>query len=80
VLANILLHGVTARSGGGENYEGAMPAFHQLGDAELAAVASYIRSAWSNKAAAVGQLFAQERKASDRAHAVRGRRRSRPGA
>ena len=39
----------------------------QTADAELAAVASYIRSAWGNQAAAVApDLIAQERKASDR--------------
>ncbi|MCL4771382.1 MAG: c-type cytochrome, partial [Burkholderiaceae bacterium] len=40
VLANILLHGVTGPiTVAGKSYEGAMPAFRQLGDAELAAVA-----------------------------------------
>ncbi len=68
VLANILLHGVTGPiTVAGKSYEGAMPAFRQLGDAELAAVASYIRSAWGNQAAAVAPgLIAQERKANDR--------------
>lgn len=67
-LANILLHGVEGEiTVGGVTYTGAMPAFHQLGDAELAAVATYIRSAWSNKAEALEPgLFAQERKASPR--------------
>ena len=64
-LANILLHGVTGEiSVAGASYNGAMPAFQQLGDAELAAVASYIRSAWSNKAGALpATLVEQERKA-----------------
>ena len=68
VLANNLLHGVTGPiTVAGKSYEGAMPAFRQLGDAELAAVASYIRSAWGNQAAAVApDLIAQERQASDR--------------
>ncbi|OGB48649.1 MAG: cytochrome C oxidase Cbb3 [Burkholderiales bacterium RIFCSPLOWO2_12_FULL_65_40] len=68
VLANILLHGVTGPiTVAGKSYEGAMPAFRQLGDAELAAVASYIRSAWGNQAAPLTpERFAQERKASDR--------------
>ena len=68
VLANILLHGVTGPiTVAGKSYEGAMPSFRQLGDAELAAVASYIRSAWGNQAAAVApDLIAQERKANDR--------------
>ena len=44
-----------------------MPAFQQIADAELAALVSYIRSAWGNQAAAVAPgLIAQERQASDR--------------
>ncbi len=44
-----------------------MPAFKQLGDAELAALASHIRGTWSNKAPPIkAELFAQERKASAR--------------
>lgn len=64
-LTNILLHGITGEiTVAGTSYNGAMPAFAQLGDAELAAVATYIRSSWSNKAEAVpATLFEQERKA-----------------
>ncbi len=67
-LANILLHGINGEMEvAGNTYQGAMPAFHQLSDAELAALASYIRSSWSNKAEAVpADLFAQERKANPR--------------
>ena len=63
-LANILLHGVNGNiEVAGVAYQGAMPAFHQLGDAELAALATYIRSNWSNKAEALpADLFAKERK------------------
>ena len=65
ILANILLHGITGEiQVAGATYNGAMPAFQQLGDAELAAVASYIRTAWSNKAEAMpATLLEQERKA-----------------
>ena len=68
VLANILLHGVTGElTVKGQTYQGAMPSFQQLGDAELAALASYIRSSWSNQAGPVEPgLFAQERQASTR--------------
>ncbi|CAN5430658.1 hypothetical protein BH11PSE9_BH11PSE9_17020 [soil metagenome] len=68
VLANIVLHGVTGEiSVAGQTYKGAMPAFAQLGDAELAAVLSHVRSAWSNKSAAIeGELIAAERKANPR--------------
>ena len=68
VVVNILLHGVSGEiSVMGASYKGAMPPFKQLGDAELAAVASYIRAEWSNKAGAIKpELFAAERKASTR--------------
>lgn len=67
-LANILLHGITGEiSVAGSVYNGAMPSFQQLGDAELAAVASYVRSAWSNKAQPLPvELLGQERKTSAR--------------
>ena len=67
-LANILLHGINGEMEVACNtYQGAMPAFHQLSDAELAALATHIRSSWSNKAEAVpADLFVQERKANPR--------------
>ncbi|SFB69756.1 Cytochrome C oxidase, cbb3-type, subunit III [Polaromonas sp. OV174] len=67
-LANILLHGVSGElSVMGNSYKGAMPSFQQLSDAELAAVASYVRAEWSNKAGALkAELFATERKAGTR--------------
>lgn len=66
VVANILLHGITGEiTVEGQKYQGAMPSFAQLSDAELAGVASFVRSNWSNKAEPIGaDLFAQERKAS----------------
>jgi mono/diheme cytochrome c family protein len=66
VLANILLHGVEGEiTVAGTTFKGTMPSFKQLGDAELAAVASYVRSEWSNKAAPVKpELFAAERQGS----------------
>ena len=67
-LANILLHGIEGEIDvEGVTYKGAMPAFPQLADAELAAVATYIRSSWSNKSEALApELFEKERKASTR--------------
>lgn len=67
-VANILLHGVSGElTVMGNPYKGAMPSFQQLSDAELAAVASYVRSEWSNKASAIkSELFASERKSSTR--------------
>lgn len=68
ILANILLHGIDGEIRvAGSTYQGAMPAFKQLSDAELAAVASHVRTAWSNKAAPVdAALFAQARQADTR--------------
>ncbi len=63
VLANILLHGITGEiTGKGSKDQGAMPAFPQLSDAELAGIASFIRGNWSNKAEPLqAELFAKER-------------------
>lgn len=68
IVVNILLHGVSGElTVMGNTYKGAMPSFQQLSDAELAAVASYVRSGWSNKAGAIkADLFASERKSSTR--------------
>jgi mono/diheme cytochrome c family protein len=50
-LANLLLHGIQGKMiVKGVSYQGVMPAWNQLSDAEIAAVASYIRSDWGNKA------------------------------
>ena len=54
VLTHILLHGVVGElKVKGVVYNGAMPAWNSLGDAELAAVMSYIRSDWGNQAPAI---------------------------
>jgi mono/diheme cytochrome c family protein len=68
VVANILLHGINGDlTVAGNTFKGSMPSFKQLGDAELAAVASYVRSEWSNKAAPIKpEVFAAERKAATR--------------
>jgi mono/diheme cytochrome c family protein len=68
MVVNILLHGVTGEMEvAGAVYKGAMPAFNQLGDPELAALASYIRGNWSNKVEPITpELFDQERKANPR--------------
>jgi mono/diheme cytochrome c family protein len=53
-LANLLLHGIQGRmTVKGVSYQGVMPAWNHLSDAEIAAVASYIRSDWGNKAALI---------------------------
>ena len=54
-LARIILHGLTGPvEVAGETYAGAMPPWGGvLKDADIAAVATYIRSAWGNKAAPV---------------------------
>jgi mono/diheme cytochrome c family protein len=68
VVANILLHGINGEiTVAGNTFKGAMPSFGQLGDAELAAVASYVRSEWSNKAGAIKpEVFAAQRQANPR--------------
>ena len=68
VLANIVLHGITGEiSVRGQTFKGAMPAFGHLGDAELAAVLSHVRSSWSNSSAPIeADLVAKERKSSTR--------------
>jgi mono/diheme cytochrome c family protein len=68
VLANILLHGVTGDiTVAGVAYKGAMPSFARLGDLELAAVLSLVRSAWSNKSPPISaDLIGKERKESPR--------------
>ena len=68
IVANILLHGISGEINvKGTVYKSAMPAFNQLSDTELAALASHIRSTWSNKSPPLkAELFAQERKAHPR--------------
>jgi mono/diheme cytochrome c family protein len=68
ILANIVLHGINGDIVvAGQAYKGSMPSFAQLGDAELAAVLSQVRSSWSNKSAPVKpELIEKERKANPR--------------
>lgn len=68
IVANILLYGINGQiTVKGATFNGAMPSFAQLGDAELAAVASHIRSTWSNKATPVSaELVAKVRKEATR--------------
>jgi len=65
ILANILLHGISGEiEVEGAKFNGQMPAFGQLSDAEIAGVASYIRRSWSNKAESIeASLVQAERKA-----------------
>lgn len=67
-LVNVLLHGVSGEiTVMGNSYKGAMPAFKQLSNNELAAVVTYIRAEWSNKAGAIKpELFEAERNANTR--------------
>ena len=51
VLTHILLHGVNGPLVvKGNTYNGAMPAWNSMNDMELAAVMTYIRTEWGNKA------------------------------
>jgi mono/diheme cytochrome c family protein len=54
ILVQIPLHGISGSvQVKGTTYNGAMPVFNALSDAEIAAVLSYVRSTWGNSAAAV---------------------------
>jgi mono/diheme cytochrome c family protein len=68
IVANILLYGINGQiTVKGATFTGSMPGFGRLSDAELAAVASHIRSTWSNKAAPLSaELFEKVRKAATR--------------
>ena len=74
VLANILLHGINGPiTVTGQQFAGSMPSFQKLRDEELAAVASYVRSNWSNQAQPLAAArFASERKASARSTPFQG--------
>jgi mono/diheme cytochrome c family protein len=54
-VIQIVLHGIQGSlTVNGGKYNGAMPTFGaQLSDVEIAAVLSYVRSQWGNKAGAV---------------------------
>lgn len=54
VLAQILLHGINGPIRVlDKDYNGLMPPWKALSDAEIAAIATYIRSSWGNSAAPV---------------------------
>ncbi len=63
LVAQILLHGIQGEIEVlGTTYNGVMPAFPQLSDAELAAVETYIRTEWGNDGSAVTpELYAEQR-------------------
>jgi mono/diheme cytochrome c family protein len=59
-LIGIVLHGVTGElEVKGHKYSGAMPAWAALNDAEIAAVLTYVRSEWGNRAAPVAAAAVQ---------------------
>ncbi len=74
VLANILLHGINGEIEVlGTTYRGAMPSFRQLSDGELAAIATWLRTQWSNGSAAIdAALFERERAANARTEPFEG--------
>ena len=63
VIGQILLHGIQGPIEVlGEVYNGVMPAFPQLSDAELAAVTNYVRTEWGNEAPEVtADWYAEQR-------------------
>ena len=52
-LTNVLLNGLKGVEIGGEQYHGVMPAQATLTDAQIAAVLTYVRNAFGNRASAV---------------------------
>ncbi len=64
-LARLVLHGLSGPvSVHGATFNGQMPPWQQLSDAELAAVLSYVRSSWGNNAPAIApDVVAKERAA-----------------
>ncbi len=68
-LVQILLHGIQgAIVVNGVTYNGLMPAWKSLTDAELAAIATYVRTSWGNSASAVtvATVSAQRQRFADR--------------
>lgn len=53
----------------GGQFNGQMPPWQQLSDAELAAVVSYVRSSWGNSAAAVSAADVAKERAASAGHA-----------
>lgn len=75
VLTHILLHGVNGEMVvKGNTYNGAMPAWKSMSDGELAAVITYIRGEWGNKAAPVleATVKAQREATKDRTEPYKG--------
>ena len=52
-LTNVLLNGLQGVEIGGEQYHGVMPAQASLTDAQIAAVLTYVRNSFGNKASAI---------------------------
>ena len=73
VVANILLHGITGEiTVKGITYKGAMPAFAQLSDAELAAVASHIRRPGPTRQRHQRRTLRESAQGGNPHHAIRG--------
>lgn len=71
-LVQILLHGLRGPlTVNGAAYDGAMPEFgSQLSDAQIAAVLSYVRGQWGNKAGRVGVALVSTQRAATAARNV----------
>jgi mono/diheme cytochrome c family protein len=55
----VVLHGLAGPIDvAGKHYDGAMPPFNHLADADIAAIVTYVHGAWSNKAPAGGAVDA----------------------
>jgi mono/diheme cytochrome c family protein len=70
LAASIVLHGVQGPiTVKGTKYDGAMPAFKdQLDDASIAAVLTYVRGEWGNRASAIAQETVAQARAQTASH------------
>ena len=71
-MVQILLHGIQGTlTVNGVAYNGAMPTFgSQLSDAEIAAVLTYVRGQWGNKAGPVGAALVSTQRAATAARSA----------
>ena len=65
-LTNVLLNGLQGVEIDGEQYHGVMPAQESLTDAQIAAVLTYVRNSFGNKASAVSAAEVKAVRASNK--------------
>ncbi|EYB67924.1 cytochrome c, class I [Deinococcus phoenicis] len=66
-IGHVVLFGLNGKiSAGGQTYNGVMPAFGQLKDADLAAILNYVSTSWGNKLPSGQKPFTAAELAKDR--------------